>query len=225
MSEESWITPKFPVIANFKRSTGDFLFAERRLIKKVQPNTDRYVINNNALVYVYTILEPSMGKCCPIGNLAHSHHQSWGILSMLTCLQTTLKQHITKPTKTYQKSHANQLTSDKVCMEFFTCDLNSTTELCWHVLIIAHFQISQSIWNGIFVDIITMFTVIGQIWIMVRNTTMEIFCHSTQLNSIKLAEPYSLSLLCSLLQEHMSICTSKVLFLQPNRPIGNQITI
>ena len=44
MSEESWITPKFPVIANFKRSTGDFLFTERRLMKKFQPNTDRYVI-------------------------------------------------------------------------------------------------------------------------------------------------------------------------------------
>ena len=38
---ESRISPQFPVITNFDRSTGEFLFAERRRMKIFWPN--RYV--------------------------------------------------------------------------------------------------------------------------------------------------------------------------------------
>ena len=58
---ESWIIPKFPVIANFKRSTGEFFVLLKRKRSEIfRPN--RYVGLNAS--FERPILEQFMGKCC-----------------------------------------------------------------------------------------------------------------------------------------------------------------
>ena len=97
---ESQINPKFPVTSHFKRSAGECLFADRRQMKIFQQN--RWVCK--CFIWV-TNLGTIHGKVLPNCFLPRQTIK----VEALFQWWLTSKQHNTKPTKTNQKTRANQL--------------------------------------------------------------------------------------------------------------------
>ena len=115
---KSWINPKSLKNANFKISTEEFLFAERRQMKILRQS--RYV---NAS-YEWPFLEQFMGSAANF----FLPRETIKIEEFFQCLQTT--QH-----KTNHKPHANQLIADNFCRQLVCltllvpCGLTKETKL------------------------------------------------------------------------------------------------
>ena len=102
---ETRIDPKFPLNANFKRSTEVFLFAERRRIKIFRPNEvcKCFILVNDLGIIHWEVLPNSV-----LPRQTMANHWRWGIFfnGEVPSNNTTQNQTIT---------HANLLISGKFC--------------------------------------------------------------------------------------------------------------
>ena len=95
------------MIVNFQH-LHELFFAERRLMKIFRPN--RYALK---MLYMSNRSWNNSWVNAAHFSLAKTAHQSWGETFLQWWL--ALNQHNTKLTNTNQKTHANQLISDKFC--------------------------------------------------------------------------------------------------------------